>query len=726
MGSAEWAANPLGQSASNTFTPLFVCGEDQKVQALVPVTWAHVALAADGRLFSPCPAGPHAPDHREMRERRVIEDALRVGNNAELRRMAVRSLGRVGLAGSGLADSDAAVRREAANALGELAPGAEVFSPFGGPAAQPGRRTARAMLEARLPVEKDPDVAGALLESLGRMAHPDNATRDEVETLLVDQATGPSARILGAVKGLEALIRQNPRRSIGDKTRQRLRALVFIGPRTAAGPTTAGTGSAPAPGDEANWTRTRRLALAALNTALDDDAPTLSRAAFDADWQVRRLVAMRMNLAVPELATTVAVLSKDLAFQVRYELLAAVARQATATKACAPLVTSFHDPNLTVALRAIDLLPAECQDKADAVAVLGKWVEDLTHPDGATRWHRPSHALAVLARVEPAAARPLLEHAVRHGVWQVRAMAASAAGAMRDEATVVGLAGDRHPNVRNAALEALSRMKSPAVTASAIEALKSDDYQLLRTAARVLSGTPSSMRDEAAGALLLALRRLTDAATDTSRDPRVAILERLREVLSPDRAALLQAFADDFDPVVRGAVVKTFGALLPGAVPSGEPKHRYPYQPPAEAVLGSPGRATIVTADGAIELELLVRQAPVTVARFLELARAGYYNGLTFHRVVPNFVIQGGSPGANEYVGVARYMRDETGTAPHVRGAVGISTRGRDTGDGQIFINLVDNPRLDHQYTVFAQVTMGFDVLDGVLEGTTIQAVTVK
>src|SRR5438067_1354390 len=83
--------------------------------------------------------------------------------------------------------------------------------------------------------------------------------------------------------------------------------------------------------------------------------------------------------------------------------------------------------------------------------------------------------------------------------------------------------------------------------------------------------------------------------------------------------------------------------------------------------------------------------------------RSWYYDGLTFHRVLPNFVIQGGSPGANEYVGDGPFMRDEVGRS-NTRGTVGISTRGRDTGDAQIFINLVDNQRLDHEYTVIAEV----------------------
>ena len=92
---------------------------------------------------------------------------------------------------------------------------------------------------------------------------------------------------------------------------------------------------------------------------------------------------------------------------------------------------------------------------------------------------------------------------------------------------------------------------------------------------------------------------------------------------------------------------------------------------------------------------------------------------------MPNFVVQGGSPGANEFIGYPDDMRDEVGLWPHVRGAVGISTRGRDTGDAQIFIDLVDNPRFDHEYTVFAQVLNGLDVVDRILEGDTIERIEI-
>jgi len=137
-------------------------------------------------------------------------------------------------------------------------------------------------------------------------------------------------------------------------------------------------------------------------------------------------------------------------------------------------------------------------------------------------------------------------------------------------------------------------------------------------------------------------------------------------------------------------------------------------------------KARITIADvGVFDLALITSEAPLTVLRFADLAESGYYNGLTFHRVAPNFVIQGGSPTANEYVGLGDHMRDELGLWPHVRGTVGISTRGRDTGDAQIFIDLADNPRLDHDYTVFAQVLNGIDVVEKILEGDVIERVEI-
>jgi cyclophilin family peptidyl-prolyl cis-trans isomerase len=124
---------------------------------------------------------------------------------------------------------------------------------------------------------------------------------------------------------------------------------------------------------------------------------------------------------------------------------------------------------------------------------------------------------------------------------------------------------------------------------------------------------------------------------------------------------------------------------------------------------------------GSVEIRLLPREAPTNAFRLYTLVRGGVLDGLTFHRVVPNFVVQGGSPGANEYAGHGAYTRDEVGLEVQWRGTVGLSTRGRDTGDGQIYVNLVDDIRLDHDYTVLGVVTAGMDVVDAVLEGDAIE-----
>ena len=112
-------------------------------------------------------------------------------------------------------------------------------------------------------------------------------------------------------------------------------------------------------------------------------------------------------------------------------------------------------------------------------------------------------------------------------------------------------------------------------------------------------------------------------------------------------------------------------------------------------------------------------------ARVLTLVESHYYDGQAWHRVEPDFVIQGPSPGDNEYVGSTRFLRDELGTVPHVRGTVGMSTRGHDTGDAQWFVNLKDNRRLGRDYSVFGEIVEGIEIADGVLEGDVIDRIEV-
>jgi peptidyl-prolyl cis-trans isomerase B (cyclophilin B) len=220
-------------------------------------------------------------------------------------------------------------------------------------------------------------------------------------------------------------------------------------------------------------------------------------------------------------------------------------------------------------------------------------------------------------------------------------------------------------------------------------------YQVVRAAALALEGSPK--RDAALGPLKAAWDRLVAEGRDNSHDARDAIAKTLTSLGAPT--------GDGQRSRAHEAAVGLTAEEL--------------------RRLASPRARISIRGLGTFELALFTVQAPATVLRFARLAESGYYNGLTFHRVVPNFVIQGGSPGANEYIGAATFMRDEVGSWPHVRGAVGISTRGRDTGDAQIFIDLIDNPRLDHEYTVFAQVLNGIEVIDRILEGDVIEKVEI-
>jgi cyclophilin family peptidyl-prolyl cis-trans isomerase len=230
-------------------------------------------------------------------------------------------------------------------------------------------------------------------------------------------------------------------------------------------------------------------------------------------------------------------------------------------------------------------------------------------------------------------------------------------------------------------------------------------------------------------ALFASLARITREQKETSRDARAALLERIAELAAAEDSSALSPYLADFDPVVAARASQILAQWLGRAVPVAPQRLPAADPPPIDAEVAAGTRLRFVMSaqagGGVFEMELLPNEAPYTVARIVRLARAGYYNGLSFHRVAPNFVVQGGSPGANEYVGDGPFMRDEVWLHTHERGSVGVSTRGRDTGDAQIFVNTIDSPRLDFDYTVFARLTYGMPLVDGILEGDVIERVEV-
>lgn len=129
--------------------------------------------------------------------------------------------------------------------------------------------------------------------------------------------------------------------------------------------------------------------------------------------------------------------------------------------------------------------------------------------------------------------------------------------------------------------------------------------------------------------------------------------------------------------------------------------------------------ARIETEKGTIELNLFDEEAPGTVANFEKLANSGYYDGLTFHRVIPDFVIQGGCPNGDGTGGPGYTIPCETEGNPHrhERGSLSMAHRGKDTGGSQFFICHSPQPHLDGVHTVFGKVVRGLDVVDAIEQG---------
>jgi cyclophilin family peptidyl-prolyl cis-trans isomerase len=366
---------------------------------------------------------------------------------------------------------------------------------------------------------------------------------------------------------------------------------------------------------------------------------------------------------------------------------------------CAALRAALADSAWPVRFRSMALVTPRCASDDALALTLRRWMDALPasttrREKGGVSWHAAAHAAVALARIRPPDARPRVRRLARHRQWQLRAYAARAAELLADTATLRTLGRDADDNVKEVAIEALSRLVGHAADDVYLAALDAQGAQAVRAAAVALKGSP---RSDVPGIANRTFERWVSRANQSERDARVALLEAAARPASDDRA----------------------------------PATRVELPPQAIALaLGDDVRLRVTMAPssggGSFVVRLRGDVAPMMAARILALARRGYYDGLTWHRVEHDFVVQGLGPGANEYVGLAQFFRDELGTVPHVRGTVGMSTRGHDTGDAQWFINLKDNLRLNRDYTVFAEVVDGIDVVDGILEGDVVEKIRVE
>ncbi|MBT3234320.1 MAG: peptidylprolyl isomerase [Bdellovibrionales bacterium] len=151
---------------------------------------------------------------------------------------------------------------------------------------------------------------------------------------------------------------------------------------------------------------------------------------------------------------------------------------------------------------------------------------------------------------------------------------------------------------------------------------------------------------------------------------------------------------------------------------------------PSETAVKAIGKrtfATLRTVHGNIMFKFYPNEAPNTVHRFIQLTESGFYNGVVFHRVIPNFVIQGGDPTGTGRGGSGKKLKAEFNSQIHIKGTVAMArSQSVDSADSQFYIALNTLPHLDGKYTIFGQVTEGWEVLDKISKGDKIISATIE
>lgn len=270
-------------------------------------------------------------------------------------------------------------------------------------------------------------------------------------------------------------------------------------------------------------------------------------------------------------------------------------------------------------------------------------------------------------------------------------------------------------------LRALAKLKPLILPELLREAMEQRD-PIVRAAAAEL--VPSS-----AAGLTMLKDGYQRSLGDPQNDGRLAILRAIGGYREPAATTMLEAALRDPDHLVRRLAVDllhkrgaTDISLRIGIVRTDRPTEYYLR---LARRLEQPVSARILTEKGVIEVDLFRRDAPMTVENLITLARRGYFDRLAFHRVVANFVIQGGDPRGDGEGGPGYQIRCEVNTRPYLRGTLGMALSGKDTGGSQFFITHSSQPHLDGGYTVFGQVRKGIEVVDQITRGDRISGIVI-
>jgi cyclophilin family peptidyl-prolyl cis-trans isomerase/HEAT repeat protein len=301
-------------------------------------------------------------------------------------------------------------------------------------------------------------------------------------------------------------------------------------------------------------------------------------------------------------------------------------------------------------------------------------------------------------------------------------------GAPRAQAVILKLLDSSYQNKLHAqglpdVLRAAAKLKVENLSLILRQRLSHPDVIVRSTAASLLADLSD---DENLAALIDALAR---AKNDPANDAKLSTLTAISKHKNPKAVEAVKSALADRDHLVRRHAVDLLGQMGAGdfsdRIGVVQTAHGKAFYQRVVARVDKKVTAMIHTTKGQVRVELFPQDAPITVDSFVTLARKGFFNGLTFHRVVPNFVIQGGDPRGDGEGGPGYQIRCEINTRPYVRGAVGMALSGKDTGGSQFFITHSPQPHLDGGYTVFGQVIGGLAVVDSIARGDVIRRVEI-
>ena len=393
--------------------------------------------------------------------------------------------------------------------------------------------------------------------------------------------------------------------------------------------------------------------------------------------------------------------------------------EARAVPAVSALLRSPSSALRVEALKALSVLPPDRGLRERVIAEVGS-------PEP---WVRAA-ALQALARMEREEFALVLANLDPDPVWFVRAGLAAALAIAGDEASqahLLAMLKDDDARVLPAVLDALRQARGPDAVDTLERHLDHPDFAVRAAAADALATLKVTGLSETLAAAY------AKARNDVEMDARLSLVALLASQKDARALGVLReaAASDPARPVREraGAALRALGETAPPAGPEPVARPALDYREalaPYEVAPGAPvftPRVFLTTKQGRIEIHLNVVEAPLMSAAFLDLARRGFFDGLTFHRVLPGFVIQGGDPRGDGNGGPGFTLRDEMGERPYGRGVVGMALSGKDTGGSQLFITLAPAPHLDGRYTVFGWVASGMEVADKIRPGDVIEKV---